>query len=382
MAKYKTLILGGGIGGIVASQVLKKALGKEMQVTVVDKEENHYFSSSYPFLLIGKRKPEEVTRKLARLEKKGIEFIHTEVTALNPAQKLVTTDQGTMSCDYLVIALGAEYNPETVPGFSRNAYNIYDFKELLKAREALFNMRSGHVVLFISSTPYKCPPAPYEMVFLLDQFFRQKGLRSRIELTLVTPDLSPEPLAGPLVGRSVRNMLAKKGINLLTEAKVIRLEPGTLVLDHGEIKGDLFLGIAPHRAPSVLRETGLVDEAGWVKVDPYQLTTGCPSVYAVGDATAIRLPVIGALAPKAGIFAHYQAEVTARNIALLARGKKPVYRYTGKGACIMNTGFGRARYSTVHYYRQPAPFITLLRPAKPAYWAKILFEKYWLNRWL
>jgi len=331
MPGYKTLILGGGIGGIVASQVLKKALGDDMLVTVVDKEDKHYFASSYPLMLIGERKPESITRDLSRLEEKGVEFLHAEVKSIDPAKKQVVTDRGTLSCDYMIIALGAEYCPETVPGFNEYAYNIYDFKGASDAAQALTHFREGHIVMFISSLPFKCPPAPTEMMLLLDEFFRRSRLRAKVKLTLVTPEPTPEPLAGPLVGQSVRKMLAERGIQLRTQAKVLALEPGNLILDHGNVQGDLFLGIATHRTPQALRETDLVDEDGWVKVDLYKLRTAHPDVYAVGDSAAIKLPVMGVDAPKAGIFAHYQAEVAARNIALQARGKKPVHRYTGKG---------------------------------------------------
>lgn len=331
MSGNRTIVLGGGVGGIVASQVLKKALGKDMQVTLIDKDDKHHFASSYPLLLINKRKPEHICRELVRLERKGVEFLRAEITGINPAKKEVATDKGAVKGDYLVISLGVEYNPDTVPGFSRYAYNVYDFNDVIKIAERLSCLEEGHIVLFISSLPFKCPPAPYEIMFLMDQFFRQRGIRDKIELTLVTPEPSPEPLAGPLVGQSVRKMLAERRIKLRTQAKVLSLEPGTLILDQGDIKADLFLGIASHRTPQVLRETDLVNEEGWVKVNPHTLQTAYPSVYAVGDATAIRLPVMQVYAPKAGIFAHYQAEVAARNIALEARGKKPVHRFTGKG---------------------------------------------------
>jgi sulfide:quinone oxidoreductase len=75
-----------------------------------------------------------------------------------------------------------------------------------------------------------------------------------------------------------------------------------------------------------------MDKDGWVKVNQNSLETSYKGVYAVGDAAAIKLPVIGVNAPKAGIFAHYQAEVVARNIALLAQEKETKYKYTGKGA--------------------------------------------------
>lgn len=378
----RTLILGGGTGGVVAANVLKKTVGSTMKVTIVDREKNHYFAASYPLVMIGEKKPTTIVRELKRLERKKIEVVHTEVTGLDLIGHRVMTQQRDFDYDYLIISLGIEYHPETIPGFSEFALNAYDFDGVSEISQRLQSFSTGQIVFFIASLPYKCPPAPYEMVFLLDQVFRQRGLRHKIKITLVTPDYSPEPLAQPKVGQSVRKMLKEKGIELITEAKILRVEENALILDYGtKIPADLLLGIAPHWTPKVLRNTDLVDSSGYVNVDPHTLETKYSGVYAIGDAAAVRLPVIGAYAPKAGIFAHAQAKVVAQNIALLAKDSRPKFRYDGKGFCVMNTGFGRARYSTVYYYKKPSPNITLFKPTKAAYLAKQAFEKYWLQGW-
>lgn len=379
----KTLILGCGIGGIVTSNVLKKIMGQDMQVTVVDRKPDYHYPGAFPLLMIGQRSPESISRSLKRLNRKNIEFICDEIMELDFENNRVLTTQHILPYDYLVIALGVEYRSESVPGFNEYVLNAYEFEDVIKINERIHSFDSGRIVFFISSLPFKCPPAPYEMVFMLDYFFRQRGNRSKVELVMVTPEVSPEPLAGPKVGQSVRKMLADRNIELITEAKILGVEKDALILDHGMVvKGEMFLGIAPHWTPRVIRSTNLVDSNGFVEVNPNTLETDLPNVYAIGDVTALKLPVIEAYAPKAGIFAHYQGEVVARNIACLARGLSPRYRYTGKGSCIMHTGFGRARYSTVNYFAKPKPFITLLRPSRISYLAKIAFEKYWLNCWL
>ncbi|ATW27985.1 NAD(P)/FAD-dependent oxidoreductase [Candidatus Formimonas warabiya] len=329
----RTLILGGGAGGIVASSVLKKAMGSAMQVTVVDRQPNHYYPASFPLLMIGERKPADITRELKRLERKKIETLLDEVVEIDTAGHRVITKQRCLDYDYLIIALGVEYHPETVPGFREFVLNAYQFEEVVEINRRLTDFSSGQIVFFISSLPYKCPPAPYEIMFLLDQFFRQRGLRHQVKLTIVTPDFSPEPLAGPKVGQSVRKMLAERGMELITEAKILAVEKHALILDHGtKIPADLLLGIAPHWTPEVLRHTDLVDSSGYIEVDQHTMETRHPGIYAIGDAAAVKLPVMGAYAPKAAIFAHYQAEVVARNIARLARGLSPGFRYAGNGA--------------------------------------------------
>ncbi len=131
-----------------------------------------------------------------------------------------------------------------------------------------------------------------------------------------------------------------------------------------------------------MRDSGLVEEGGWITVDPHTLGTKADRVFAVGDAAAITLPVMQVWAPKAGIFAHYQAEVVARNIASIIAGEIPRFRYQGKAVgAVMLTGTGRGRLVSANYYAAPRPRFAMYRPNRPSCWTKIGFEKYWLRRW-
>ncbi|NLM20576.1 MAG: FAD-dependent oxidoreductase [Peptococcaceae bacterium] len=377
----RTLILGGGSGGVVAANILKKLVGRTMRVTLVDRETNHYFASSYPRVIIGERQPNQIIKGLKSLENKRIEFRHCEVKELDLAGHRVITDKHDLEYDYLIISLGVEYNLDTVPGFRENAFNVYDFQDVVKVNQKLREFSAGKIVLFISSLPYKCPPGPYEIMLLIDQYFRQRGIRHKVKLTVVTPEKSPESLAGPKISQKLRKMLLDRGIELIAEAKILAVEKNALILDHdAKIPADLLLGIASHWTPQAIRNTDLVDKNGFINVDPFTLETKYKGVYAIGDAAAIKTPVMGVYAPKAGIFAHMQAKVVARNIASMAQGSKPESYYDGKGFCIINTGFGQGCYTSVHYYKKP-PTFTFIRPTKAAYLLKVGFEKYWLNCW-
>ncbi|MDO9573522.1 MAG: hypothetical protein Q7I94_00910 [Candidatus Contubernalis sp.] len=121
------------------------------------------------------------------------------------------------------------------------------------------NFKSGKIVLFISSLPFSCPPAPYEMIFLLDAYFRENGLREKIEISMITPEASPEPLGGPKVGQSVRRMMEQRNIQLTTQAKVLSLDPVNkkINLDQGvSVEADLFLGVPPHWGSAPLGSPG------------------------------------------------------------------------------------------------------------------------------
>jgi sulfide:quinone oxidoreductase len=333
MAKT-VVVLGGGAGGIVAANVLRKEIPKKNRIVLVDRKDSHNYQSSFPLLMVNRRRPEKITRKLESLSRKGIEFFQAEVDRLFPEQRRVETNRGHLDYDYLVISLGAEHHPETVPGMAEGSYNPWSFEGACRLRQKLIRFKQGKIVLFIASLPISCPPAPYEVMFLLDAFYRQRGLRGQVGLTLVTPEPAPEPLAGPKVGESIRKMMEQRGIELITQARVLSLDPGRrqLVLDHGiNVPGDLFIGIPSHWGPSALSGSGLIEEGGWIGVDPHTLETRVEGVFAIGDAAAIKLPVMKVWAPKAGIFAHYQAEVVARNIASLMNGELPHFRYTAKG---------------------------------------------------
>ncbi len=379
------LILGGGTGGVAAANVLGKTVGRRHQVVLVDRNDSHFFLASYPLVMIGRRRPEQVKRKLKNLERKGVAFFQAEVKSINTTCRRVETDRGALSYDYLVIALGAEHHPETVPGQAEGAYNPYNFADLNRLRQRLASFKRGKIVVFISSLPYTGVIAPWEIIFLLEDFFRQRGFERQVKLTLATPEPLPLPLAGPKVGDSIRRMMQQRGINLITQVRVLNLDQkgGSLILDHGiTLPADLFIGIPSHWGPSALRDSELTVKGGWVRVHPHTLETGADGVFAIGDAAATVLPLSQVWAPKAGFFAHYQAEVVARNIALILAGKKPVFRFTGKAAgAVMLTSLNQGRFASVNYHALPWPRVSLLRPTRAAYLAKIAFEKYWLARW-
>lgn len=377
-----TLILGGGTGVVVAANVLRKTLAQEHKIILLDRKENYSYKASYPLLMLGKRKTAHISRNLQRLSKKGIEVLKAEVKCINPQAFRVQTDRESIEYDYLILSPGAEHHPETVPGFRETAYNIYDLEEAVSLNNRLNTFRGGKIVIFVSSLPITCPSAPYEIAFLLDDYFRNLGLREKIKIVLVTPET--EPLAHPSVGNSIRKITKKLQIKLFTTAKVLSLNPekSILQLDQGiTIERDLFLGVPPHWGPSFLDNSGLLDECGWLEVDPYTLETRNKNIYGIGDATSLRVPVSGTYAPKSGLFAHFQAEVVARNLAAIIREEKRRFRYKGKGFCISYTGSGRALYLKLNYYKKPKPQIKLIKPLKIFSWAKRIAERDFLKRW-
>jgi sulfide:quinone oxidoreductase len=224
---------------------------------------------------------------------------------------------------------------------------------------------------------------------MIHAYLKERGLREKTHLQMISPEGMPMGTAGPQMAQAVETMMAERGIpyRALTSTQSIDANASELVLENGErVPFDLLVGVPPHRSPQVIRDTNLVNEGGWVPVDDKSLATSFEKVYAIGDVTTISLPgrfnPDKPLAlPKAGVFAHKQAEVLAHNIAVEITGKGKVESFDGFGGCFIELGDGRAGYGEGNFYDPQAPAVKLRPPARRWHWVKELIEKYWLWRW-
>lgn len=383
MAGKTILILGGGIGGHVAANVLRKHVAREHRIVLIDRKREFFFSPSLLWLMVGRRKPKQISRPLDLLSRKGVEVIQADITGIDPMARSVVVGDRTLAGDYLIISLGAELRLEAIPGFHQKAYIFYEPSGAERLWDALRGFSGGRVVLVVASMPYKCPAAPYEAAMLLSDYFRTRGLRGKVDLSIYTPEPLPMPVAGPALGHAVKQMLEKRGISFHPVMKIASVDARAkeLIFENGQRTGyDFLIAIPPHHAPQVVKDSGLAAESGWIPVDAHTLRTQYEGVFAIGDITTIMLPV-GRPLPKAGVFAHYQAEAVAQNIAAELEGSEPTHRFNGKGYCFLEMGGGRAGFASGNFYDAPEPKITIRRPAYHWHWGKILFERWWLAHW-
>jgi sulfide:quinone oxidoreductase len=376
------LVLGGGIGGVVAASRLRRMLPREHRVVLVEREAVHLFQPSLLWLMVGWRTAAQIARPVSRLARRGIEVVRGNIERIDPARRVVTVAGKEWAADYLVIALGAELAPETVPGLAAAGHNLYGLAGVETLREARLKLHRGRIAVLVSAMPFKCPAAPYEAAMLLEYDCRRRGVRDAVSLDLYTPEPGPMPVAGPEASKQVRQMVESKGIGMHTEHAVKSVDPqtGRIAFASGVTADfDLLAYVPPHRAPQVVKDAGLVGPSGWVTVDRATLATSFRGVYAIGDVTGIPL-AIGKPLPKAGVFAHGEAEVVARNIAAEIKGENASARYAGDGACFIETGDGRAGYGSGNFYAEPAPLVGLRRPSWWLHLGKLAYEKLWLYR--
>ena len=377
------VILGAGIGGIVAASLLRKALPRAHRVVLVEREERYVFPPSLLWLMTGQRTLKRISRPLEALKKRGIELIRGNVDRIDPQARAVKVNGIELTGDYLVIALGAEYAPETIPGLAQAGHNFYTLAGAESLREARVNFQQGRLVVLVSGVPFKCPAAPYEAAMLLEADLRQRGVRDRVSIDLYSPEPGPMGVAGPEVSAMVRQMVESKGIAYHPEQAVAKIDPQARQIyftNDTTADFDLLAYVPPHRAPQVVRDAGLCGESGWVPVDRGTLETKYPGVYAIGDVTGIPL-AIGKPLPKAGVFAHEEAEVVAHNIARAITGQGDAQTFQGHGECFVEIGDGRAGVGRGNFYAEPKPQVALYPPSRLRHLGKVAYEKYWLFKW-
>ncbi|OGG46606.1 MAG: hypothetical protein A3F84_00615 [Candidatus Handelsmanbacteria bacterium RIFCSPLOWO2_12_FULL_64_10] len=386
MSGKTIVILGGGVGGLVAANELRRYLPSEHRVALVEKSARHAFAPSFLWLMTGDRRPEQITRDLRDLVRPGVSVIQAEARSIDLTGRRVQTDAQPVSYDYLIIALGAELAPESIPGLSDAAHTFYTFDGAERLRDALQTFSGGKVAVVVSALPYKCPGAPHEGAMLIADHFRRRGIRDKVDVHLFTPEPQPMPVAGPVLGDMVRQMLEGKGIAFHPLHKLTSVNPQAheLIFEGKEpVRYDLLVAIPPHRGPRLVREAGLANEAGWLPVDRATLATTHESVYAIGDVTAVPIPGrwkpdVPLMLPKAGVFAHAQAEVVAHRIAAEISGTDARDTFCGDGYCMLEAGEDLAGFAFGNFFAEPSPQVQLKQIGKAWHLGKVLFEKWWL----
>ncbi len=330
--KLRVVVLGAGFGGLELSTLLSEALGEQLDLTLLDRNDSFFFGFSKLDVMFGKKAPNEVRLYYRNITKPGVQFRQEAITAIDPETRHVTTDKGTYKADVLVIALGADYDQAATPGLVEGGNEFYSFAGVERLREALPAFSKGHAIVGVTSSPFKCPPAPSEAALLLHDYLSSRGLRNDCQISLVIPFSNPIP-PSPATSQALIAAFSERGINFVPHHLVRALDPARRVAildDNSEMPYDLFLGVPKHQAPKVVAESGLTVD-GWIPVDPKTLKTRFQNVYAVGDVTSMGMP-------KAGVFAESAARTVAAEIIAEVRGSEETAAYRGAGSCYVEFG--------------------------------------------
>lgn len=371
----RVILLGAGFGGLEIASTLSATLGDDVDVVLIDRSDGFMFGFSKLELMFGRATYDAVWHRYADIAKPGVQFVQAAITAIDPANKRVETDAGTFEGDVLVVALGADLDPSATPGLVEGGNEFYTVAGAVAAGQALAEFKGGNVVVGVTSTPFKCPPAPSETSLLVHDYLTARGLREQSTISLVMPLPVPIPPSPP-ASKAVLDAFAERDITFVPGALVDRLDPErkvVVIADGRELPYDLFLGVPRHHVPAVVAESGLTVD-GWIPVDSLTLETSFPGVYAVGDVTSVGTP-------KAGVFSEGQAAVVAASIIALARGETPSETYGGTGVCYLEFGAERVATVTVTFLQGQAPFGDMHGPSATLAADKVEFGRSRVARW-
>ena len=349
MSKLRVVVLGAGFGGLELTALLSDAIGDNLDLTLIDKNDTFFFGFSKLDVMFGRAAPESVRLPYHNIVKPGVRFRQEIITTIDPAARRVTTDHGTYEADVLVVALGADYDLSGTPGLVEGGNEFYSFAGAQRLREVLPTFSKGRAIVGVTSAPFKCPPAPSEAALLLHDYLSTRGVRAACEISLVMPFGIPIP-PSPATSKALIAAFAERDIKFVPNHLVRALDPTRHVatLDDGtEMPCDLFLGIPKHRAPDVVAASGMT-ENGWVPVDPKNLKTRFPGVYAIGDVTSVGTA-------KAGVFAEGAARVVAEALIAEVKGGNGPSAYTGAGTCYVEFGGDRVGRVDVDFLSGPTP---------------------------
>jgi sulfide:quinone oxidoreductase len=371
----KVVVLGAGFGGLELATLLSDAFGDELDLTLIDRSDHFVFGFAKLDVMFGKRTARDVRIEYRHIAKPGVRFRQETITAIDPVARRVTTDGGSYDADILVIALGADYDVDATPGLREGGNEFYSVAGAAALREVLPGFRQGRAIVGVTSTPFKCPPAPSEAALLLHDYLTRRGLREACEISLVMPFGVPLPPA-PAASETLLAAFAERGIRWVPNRLVAALDPArrVAVLDDGsEMPYDLFLGIPKHRVPDVVAASGMTED-GWIPVSRPDLKTRYDGVYAIGDVTSVGTP-------KAGVFAENAAKIVAAAIiAEAGRGAAPP-AYRGDGNCYIEFGGERVGRVDVDFFSGPAPAGTMEGPSIALAEEKTVFGSSRRQRW-
>lgn len=383
MSGKTAIVLGGGVGGVVTASNLRHLLPKEDRVVLIERSGRHVFWPSLLWLMTGTRKAQDVQRDIAALRQPGIEVLKREVTRIDPDTRTVHMGDESLQGDALVVALGAELAPERIPGLAEAGRNFYTVEGATDLHQDLQALPEGRVVVLIAGVPFKCPAAPYEGAMLIDHLLRKRRVRDRVEVEIWAAEPAPMGVAGPAVSQGVKDLVAGRGIAYHPSRQISRVDVAQrrLQFEGGdEVSYDVLAVVPPHVPPTVVQEAGLTAPGGWVEIDRESCETRFENVFAIGDVTGVML-AMGKPLPKAGVFAHAQAEAVARTIATRWTGRDDEGRFLGNGECFIEMGSGVAGFARGNFYAEPVPQVNMFRSGRHWHVAKVAFEKNWWRSW-
>lgn len=386
----RLLILGGGTAGTMMANKFRKALpNKEWNITIVDKEPVHYYQPGFLFIPFGIYSKEDVIKPKKNFFPNGVEVIFSKIDKIAPDQSKVFLDgDKELEYDYLIVATGTDIRPDEIDGMTgklwhKSIFDFYTIEGSTALADFLENWEGGKLVLNIAEMPIKCPVAPLEFLFLADDYFKKKGMRDKVDITLATP--LPGAFTKPVASSVLGDSLKKRDINVEADfaiGKVNNEEKKIVSWDEREISFDLLVTIPTNMGSEAIKRSGMGDEFNYIPTDNHTLQSkSWENIFVIGDATD--LP-----ASKAGSVAHFEGDILFENLMDVINGREPSASFDGHANCFIESGDGKGFLIDFNYDVEPLPGkypipgvgpFSLLEETAINHWGKLMFKWFYWN---
>ncbi|MDO5710147.1 MAG: FAD/NAD(P)-binding oxidoreductase [Micrococcales bacterium] len=383
----RVVILGAGTAGTMAANLLRRSLDASWSMTVVDKTDDHHYQPGYLFVPFW-MSPDRVVKDRRAFLPDEVTYLRSRIQRVDPQARRVELADGPLDYDWLIIASGSVPRPDLVPGmadgqlYRDRVHEFYSLEGAVALRDSLAEFTAGRILVHVAEMPIKCPVAPLEFTFLVEDHFRKRGLRHKVDITYVTP--LDGAFTKPVASATFGSLLTDRSVRLAADFAVERIdnEARKLVAYDGRaLAFDLLVTTPPHTGAQFVFDSGLGDDMGFVPVDKHTLrSVDHERIFVLGDASDIPTS-------KAGSVAHFATEMFVDNFVAATQGQPLPNRFDGHANCFLESGRGKALLLDFNYDTEPLPGtyplpkvgpMSLLRNTRANHLGKLAFEQiYW-----
>lgn len=385
----KLLILGGGTAGTMMANKFRKAFDNdEWEITIVDKHKTHYYQPGFLFIPFGIYNKNDVIKPKGDFFPSGVNVIYSDIDKIEAEKNVVQLIGGKLlQYDFLVIATGAETRPDQTPGlkedlWGKKIFDFYTIEGAVALHNFFKNWEGGKLVMAIAEIPYKCPVAPIEFVCLADEYFTKKGIRDKVEISLVTP--MPGAFTKPIATKMLSELLVEKNIEVIPDFYIEKIDnekQSIVSYDEKEIPFDLLTIVPVNMGSEMIERSGLAGDLNFIPTYKETLQSKqYKNIFIIGDASDIPTS-------KAGSVAHFSGEILFENLMNAIEGRPLTAKFDGHANCYIETGFGKGALIDFNYDTEPLPGtfplpgigpFGLLKNTKINHYGKIMFRWiYW-----
>ncbi|MCP3028534.1 FAD/NAD(P)-binding oxidoreductase [Halobacillus sp. A5] len=374
---HQVLVIGGGTAGISVASQLKK-LSSSLDIAIVDPAEKHYYQPLWTLVGAGVFDKKESERDESSLIPKGVEWYQEQAFEIQPEENLVKTKEGTnIYYKYLVVCPGLQLDWHKIEGLegSIGKYGIcsnYSYEHVDYTWELISSFAGGRAIFTHPNSPVKCGGAPQKIMYLAEEAFRKQGVREQSEVFFQSANASI--FSVDKYAATLNDIIKKRGIQADFKKDLIKIDGPNrratfkdLETNEEETLNYEMIHVVPHMsAPDFLKSSPIVNDAGWVDVDPYTLQHNqYENIFSLGDASS-------APTSKTGAAIRKQAPAVVSNLYSMLKGRQPWKKYNGYTSCPLVTGYNSLVMAEFKYNNVPSETFPVDqgKERKSMYWLK------------